>query len=94
MPHSIIPCPHCGGDIDADASVCRHCGSSESDGWREHGMEADAYEDDFDYDEFVRDQLSDSTFSTNVSPLWRWIALIMLVFIGGFILLSILQLFQ
>ena len=87
MPHSIVPCPHCGGDIDPDATVCDHCGSSASDGWRE--PDADSYEDDFDYDEFVRDQLSEANFSTTVPAVWRWTTLLLLALIGGFLLLSL-----
>lgn len=74
---SIIPCPHCGADIREDAKFCRHCGSSEADGWSD---EADySSEDDFDYDEYVAENLSGGVTNTKTSPLWRFVAVVLLL---------------
>jgi hypothetical protein len=77
-------CPHCGGEITADAKFCRHCGSSESDGWRDE-WETDV--DDFDYEEYIADNFDSGPHRTSIAPLWRLVALVLLVlFLLGFLL--------
>ena len=77
MNHSTVPCPHCGAEIRSDAKFCRHCGSSDSDGWREDDdFETD--DDDFDYDQFVRQNFSESVTNTQTSPWWRLVAVVVL----------------
>ena len=79
-------CPHCGELIDAAAKFCRHCGSSDEDGWRDDD-DALLGDDDFDYDEFVRDNLSGQITNTQTAPLWRIVALVLLVlFVLGYML--------
>ena len=87
MNPATVPCPHCGGEIRADANFCRHCGSSESDGWRDdEDYETDV--DDFDYEQYVEDNFSSSLTTTRTPPLWRWVAVLLLVlFALGFLLL-------
>ncbi|MGB7348018.1 MAG: zinc ribbon domain-containing protein [Pirellulaceae bacterium] len=86
MTVEIVPCPHCGGDIRQDATFCHHCGSSESDGWQdeESGYGEDSYDEDFDYNEFVRDEFPDDGVShalTNkhTKPMWRLVAVVLLL---------------
>jgi hypothetical protein len=94
MSNDTVPCPHCGEEIAALARFCRHCGSSDSDGWREdeEGF-ADSYDSDFDYDEFVEDEFADDGVShalTNqkTKPVWRLVAVILLLLaLLGFIAL-------
>ncbi|MCP4888337.1 MAG: zinc ribbon domain-containing protein [Planctomycetaceae bacterium] len=87
MNDSFVPCPHCGAEIKADAKFCRFCGSSEADGWAEEGDWSDDSED-FDYEEFVADNFGDSSATTQVSPGWRAVAVILLILFGlGFLLL-------
>ncbi len=71
-----VPCPHCGAEIKAEANFCRHCGSSDADGWSEEW--ADDSEDDFDYEEFVEDNFSPRVTNTNTHPLWRFTAALLL----------------
>ncbi|QDT13540.1 DUF7577 domain-containing protein [Planctomycetes bacterium K23_9] len=85
MNNATVPCPHCGGEIAANARFCRHCGSSGDDGWRddEEGF-SESYDDDFDYDEFVQDEFADDGVShalTNkgTKPFWRLVAAILLL---------------
>lgn len=85
MSHETVPCPHCGGEIAVDAKFCRHCGSSDSDGWRddEEGF-ADSYGEDFDYDEFVQDEFAGEDIShpltnTKTKTGWRLVAVILLL---------------
>ncbi len=78
---SSVPCPHCGNDIRSDATFCRHCGSSEADGWSDEGDES---EDDFDYEQYVEDHHSISEVSTRLSPLWRAVvAVLVLAFVAS-----------
>ena len=94
MSNESVPCPHCGGEIAVDARFCRHCGSSDSDGWREDEEAfADTYDDDFDYEEFVQDEFADDGVSHGLTnektkPFWRLIAVILLLLaLLGFIAL-------
>ena len=70
-------CSHCGEVIDVNANFCRHCGSSDQDGWGEDGE--NLLEDDgFDYDDFVRDHLSGNLANTKIQPVWRIVAMVLL----------------
>jgi len=84
--HTSVPCPHCGGKIRADANFCRHCGSSESDGWGGDDYDTD---DDFDYEQFVQDNFSSSRVSHSLSPVWRGVAVILLLLFFGTVLLRL-----
>jgi hypothetical protein len=79
---STLPCPHCGADISADANFCRHCGSSDADGWRGGLPEGDD-DEDFDYDDFVEQNFSDRLTSTRIAPIWRFVTVLLLL---GFVL--------
>ncbi len=72
-----VPCPHCGADIAADAHFCRHCGSSDADGWKEDWENED--EDDFDYQQFVQDNFSAQVTNTATPVIWRLTAVVLLV---------------
>ena len=80
MTRQLVPCPHCGADIDSKASFCRHCGSSDADGWKD-----DDGEDDFDYEEFVEDNFSSRVTNTQTPVIWRVTALILLIILAYFI---------
>ena len=85
MSDSWTPCPHCGAEIPANAKFCRHCGSSDSDGWREDEDWSD--NDDFDYEQFVEDNFEGSMTNTQTAPLWRLVAVILLILFGiGYLL--------
>ena len=92
MTSQFVPCPHCGGDIKSDATFCRHCGSSDSDGWKEH----DDYgpdDEDAEYEQFLRDNnLGDGIYGsdTNLATKrhWRLVAVILLLlFFFGYLLI-------
>ncbi len=75
-----VPCPHCGADIREDAKFCRHCGSSDSDGWRDE-WESDE-DDDEGYEEFIEREFSGSQTSTTLAPHWRFVAAVLLLLIA------------
>ena len=77
-----VPCPQCGADIQADANHCRHCGSSDADGWRDDFPQGDD-DDGFDYDAFVDQNFSSGLTNTRVAPLWRLVAVLLLL---GFVI--------
>ena len=87
MSESTVPCPHCGADIRSSARFCRHCGSSDSDGWQDRG-DYDTETDDFDYEQFVDENFSESVTNTQTAPFWRFVAVVLLLlFALGFLLL-------
>jgi hypothetical protein len=68
-------CPNCGADVPAGSTACPSCGADEDTGWAE-GADmgaADvptgyASDDDFDYDEFMREEFPDEA----PAPAARW----------------------
>lgn len=88
---ALVPCPHCGAEIDESAEFCRHCGSSAEDGWGEPGESFDDDPlEDFDYKEFVRDEFGRSPAATSTSPLWWWTAAALLLLFFGSVLFRLL----
>jgi uncharacterized membrane protein YvbJ len=80
-----VPCPHCGEEIRADARFCRHCGSSDADGWSE---EDETDMDDFDYEQFVEENFTTGSTNTRTRPLWRLVAVVLLLlFALGYVFL-------
>jgi len=51
-------CPHCGADVPRNARACPECGSDEQTGWSERatGDRLGLPEEEFDYDEFVKEE--------------------------------------
>jgi uncharacterized membrane protein YvbJ len=71
-------CPVCGEDVPSDALACPECGADHNSGWRK---DADAYdavdlpEQDFNYDEFIRQEFGSVPKPAGVKTIW-WIAAI------------------
>lgn len=88
---SMVPCPYCGELIKSNAKACSHCGSDENTGWSDstylNGIDLD---DDFNYDELVKDEFSMVKRSL---PWWKsWkkvVALVMLILFVFMILRAI-----
>ncbi|MEM9588070.1 MAG: zinc ribbon domain-containing protein [Planctomycetota bacterium] len=70
-------CSHCGADLPAKATFCKHCGSSDQDGWQEED-ESLAADDDFDYDSFIEDEFGTGAGSNSLSPRAKLVILILL----------------
>jgi hypothetical protein len=61
-PPRFFACPHCGAQVREGAAACRECGSDAETGWSQDadggasGTAGYGADDDFDYDEFVREE--------------------------------------
>jgi hypothetical protein len=73
-------CPVCGENVPRTALACPECGADHTSGWRE---DADTYDgvdlpdDDFNYEEFVK-QRFESSQGPAIKTVW-WITAILLV---------------
>src|ERR1700692_1056393 len=73
-------CPVCGEDVPRGALACPECGADHNSGWRE---DADTYDgvdlpdQDFNYDEFIREEFGPAPNPAQVKTIW-WIAAIVL----------------
>ncbi len=74
-------CPVCDQDVPRDALACPECGADHNSGWRE---EAEAYEaldlpdQDFDYDQFVREEFGSSIKPAGIKTIW-WLTAILII---------------
>ena len=82
-------CPVCGEDVPQGAVACPECGADHNSGWRE---EAGSYnggglpDDEFDYEEFVRQEFSSSPKPSTMKLGWWVTALFLLViFLAGWL---------
>ena len=70
-------CPQCGAEVPRKALACPECGSDYETGWSE---DADAQRlglpnDEFDYDEFVKEEFSDGRDGASRGPRPRGIGI-------------------
>lgn len=70
-------CPHCGEPVSESARFCRHCGSSEADGWGD--SDDSILEEEFDYDEFVENEFSQKRVTTRLHPVWKLAAVLVII---------------
>jgi hypothetical protein len=74
-------CPHCGGEVPANAKACPGCGSDEQTGWSDSAS-ADNLglpDENFDYDNFVKEEFgSKSAKPSHISRFWWIVALLVL----------------
>jgi uncharacterized membrane protein YvbJ len=51
-------CPNCGADLPRGAKACPECGSDDQTGWSEEASASglDLPDENFDYDEFVKEE--------------------------------------
>ena len=82
MPPEI--CPNCGAEVPRKARVCPECGADEKTGWSDtaHAQRLDLPDDEFDYDEFVKNELGSPGKKLQAPPIgWFWwvVAVILLL---------------
>ena len=74
-------CPVCGADVPSAALACPECGADHNSGWRQ---DAETYEaldlpdEDFNYDEFVREEFGSSFKPAGMKTIW-WITAILII---------------
>jgi hypothetical protein len=74
-------CPVCGEDVPRGARACPECGADHNSGWREDADLSGGLDlpgDEFDYDEFVREEFGSSIKPTHISTVWWITALVVL----------------
>jgi len=87
-------CPHCGYHVPAGARACPACGSDDETGWSEEAQanRLGLPSDQFDYDQFVREEFGSTSRPCPVRPLgisWFWwgvtvLVLVLLIFLWVF----------
>ena len=73
-------CPVCGEDVPRVALACPECGADHTSGWREDAEAYDAVDlpdEDFNYEEFVKQEFGSSRRPA-IKRLW-WITAILLI---------------
>lgn len=74
-------CPVCDHEVPAGALACPECGADHNSGWRE---DAETYEgldlpdEDFNYDQFVREEFGSSIKPAGIKTIW-WITAILII---------------
>ena len=77
-------CPVCGEDVPPNSRACPECGADHNSGWREEAQTYDSAglpEDDFDYDQFVRQEFGEGPKPVTIKPVW-WVTAIVLIVIS------------
>jgi hypothetical protein len=74
-------CSHCGSELPPKAKVCPECGSDENTGWSDeaYASSLNLPSDDFNYDEFVKNEFADRPKPQGISWLWWGVALILVL---------------
>ncbi len=73
-------CPVCGEEVPRNAVACPACGADHRSGWREEAESYDAAgvpDDDFDYENFIREEFGESPKPAGIKTVW-WITAIIL----------------
>jgi hypothetical protein len=69
----------CGEDVPPRALACPECGADHNSGWKPGATDADGLpDDDFDYDEFVKEEFGGGAGRSRLHPVWWITALVLL----------------
>ena len=74
-------CPVCDHEVPRGALACPECGADHNSGWRE---DAETYEgldlpdEDFNYDQFVREEFGSSIKPAGIKTIW-WLTAILII---------------
>jgi len=77
-------CPVCGEDVPPRALACPECGADHNSGWREGAESYDGVDlpnQEFDYDEFVRQEFGPSVKPAGIKTVW-WITALLLILVS------------
>lgn len=82
-------CPHCGAELPPRARACPECGSDEATGWSEraHEERLGVPDEEFDYEEFVREEFGGPKRARHNLKWFWWGAavLLLLILIGSWV---------
>ena len=81
-PKSPEVCPVCGEDVPRDSLACPECGADHRSGWREDadlGDGLDLPDDDFNYNDFVRQEFGSRIKPAGIKTIWWITAVVVLV---------------
>ena len=80
-------CPSCGAEVPAKARACPECGADEDTGWSERAQSQrlGLPEEEFDYDEFVKEEFGSENKIRPRGISWFWwaVALVLLAALLG-----------
>ncbi len=78
MPPKI--CPNCGAVVPRKAKACPGCGSDETTGWSDsaHADNLGIPDENFDYNEFVKDEFGGRAKPRGIHWIW-WLTALLLV---------------
>jgi len=67
-------CPQCGAEVPRNARACPECGSDEQTGWSDkaHTERLGLPDEEFDYDEFIKEEFSDQNKIRPRGIRWLW----------------------
>jgi uncharacterized membrane protein YvbJ len=67
-------CPNCGAEVPPKARACPECGADEETGWSERAaaQRLGLPDDEFDYDEFVKEEFGDKSRPKRPLIGWLW----------------------
>ena len=77
-------CPVCGENVPPRALACPECGADHNSGWKadaDYSGELGLPDEEFDYDEFVKEEFGGGSDRGRLKPIW-WITAIVLL-VGG-----------
>jgi hypothetical protein len=80
-------CPVCSEEVPPGALACPECGADHNSGWREDAETSEALDlpdEDFDYDQFVREEFGSSLGPPGLNTMW-WLTAILII-IGSVVL--------
>ena len=79
-------CPNCGADVPRNAKACPECGADENTGWSEnaYASKLGLPDEEFDHDEFVKEEFGVEQKPRGMSWLW-WITALLLIVLSIFL---------
>jgi hypothetical protein len=84
-------CPHCGAELPPRARACPECGSDETTGWsdRAHTERLGIPDEEFNYDEFVREEFGQPRRPPRPMRSFWWVAavILLLILLGAWVFL-------
>src|SRR5262245_27300442 len=90
-PRAPETCPVCGEEVPRDALACPKCGADHSSGWKE---DADTYdgvdlsEQDFNYDDFVRQEFGSQPRPEGLRTIWWIVGIALIVAVLAYFLVA------